>query len=81
MGAGAAGACLDILGQCEGDKFIAMATYPMLSPPPESFVMLKTIYSFVSWNIAWFFRSKIRGVRSKFIFGTTLAFNGVGDGL
>jgi NADPH:quinone reductase-like Zn-dependent oxidoreductase len=78
MGAGAADACLDILGHCEGDKFIAMATYPMPSPLPESFVMLKTIYSFVSWNIARFFKSKIRGVRSKFIFGSTLAFNGVG---
>jgi hypothetical protein len=41
-------------------------------------LLLKTIYGFVSWNIAWFFKSKIRGVRSKFIFGTTLAFNGVG---
>jgi NADPH:quinone reductase-like Zn-dependent oxidoreductase len=78
IGGGAADACVEILGNCKGSRFIAMATYPVPSPPPESFLLLKTIYSFISWSIVHFVKSKARGIRSKFIFGSTLAFNGVG---
>jgi len=55
-----------------------MVTYPTPSPPPGTFTVLKTVYSFLSWSIVWFFKSKTDGFRSKSVFGTMLAFNGVG---
>jgi NADPH:quinone reductase-like Zn-dependent oxidoreductase len=78
MGQGAVEACLDILPHVEGNKFIAMASYPMPSSPPKSLVLLRTIFHFISWNIATWFKCKVRGIGSKFIFGTTLTHNGVG---
>jgi NADPH:quinone reductase-like Zn-dependent oxidoreductase len=78
IGAGAADACMDVLNKCKGDKFVAMASYPMPSPEPTSFVVLKTAYCFVSWCIANWIKSKARGIRYKFIFATTLVDNGVG---
>jgi hypothetical protein len=78
IGNGAADACLDILRQCEGDKFISMATYPLPQPPPKRFVLLSTIISYISWNISAWFKAKARGIRFKFIFGDTLADNSVG---
>lgn len=78
MGQGAVEACLDILDHCEGKKFIAMATYPMPSTPPKSFVLLRTVFHFLSWNIATSIKCRTRGIGSKFIFGTTLTHNGVG---
>lgn len=78
VGPGAADACMDVLDKCKGDKFIAMASYPTPSLPPKRFVLLTTIYCFVSWSISNWIRSKARGIRYKFIFGTTLVDNGVG---
>ncbi|KAG0646231.1 dehydrogenase [Hyphodiscus hymeniophilus] len=81
MGRGAAEACRDILKHCHGKKFIAMATYPSLATPPTSLVLLRTILNFISWNISHWVTCKARGIGSKFIFGTTLAHNGVGKAL
>ena len=78
IGPGAADACLDILHQCEGDKFISMATYPMLQPQPKCFFLLLTIINYVSWNVAAWVKAKKRGIQIKFIFGDTLVDNGVG---
>lgn len=81
MGQGAVEACLDILPHCRGNKFIAMASYPVLSKPPTSLILLRTIFHFIRWNIATWFKCKARGINSKFIFGTTLVHNGVGKAL
>ncbi|MCJ1473065.1 hypothetical protein MMC13_001714 [Lambiella insularis] len=78
IGKGAADACMAILHNCKGNKVLSMATYPVPSPPPESLVLLKTAYSFVSWSVVNWFKSKAWGIRKDFIFGTSLAFNGVG---
>jgi hypothetical protein len=58
-----------------------MASYPIPQPPPKRFVLLTTIYCFVSWSIANWVKSKARGIRYKFIFGTTLIDNGVGEAI
>ena len=78
IGAGAADACMDILYKCQGNRFISMASYPVPDPAKDhSFLILKTIYGFVTWSIANWFKSKTRGTRTNFIFGTTLVQNGV----
>jgi NADPH:quinone reductase-like Zn-dependent oxidoreductase len=78
IGAGAADACREILSHCNGKKFIAMATYPMPQKPLESFVLPRTMFGFVSWNIKHWILCEIKGVNSKFIFAYSLIDNGVG---
>ena len=81
IGPGAAEACMDILHaktSAGTKKFVAMATFPMPSTPPKNFVLLSTIYAFMSWSIKTFIRCKLRGIGYKFIFGTTLVFNDIG---
>ena len=78
IGQGAADACSDVLDKCNGNKFISMATYPMPQPMPQSFVTLSIVWSFISWSVSNWFKSRARHIRSKFIFGTTLIDNGVG---
>ncbi|OCL03635.1 oxidoreductase [Glonium stellatum] len=78
VGQGASEACMDVLNKCEGNKLIAMASYPLPQPPPKHLVLLKTIFYFMSWGISMWFKSKTRGIGMKFIFGDTLIGNGVG---
>jgi len=78
MGSGAAEACMDVLDKCTGDKFISMATYPLPDPRPKRFVVPLTIYAFISFSISNWVKSKLRGIRTNFIFGSTLAHNDVG---
>jgi NADPH:quinone reductase-like Zn-dependent oxidoreductase len=72
MGNGAAEACLDILHQCQGDKFISMATYPLPNPPPTTFVVPRTILYFLSKKIEYWIKSKLRGIRLGTIFASTV---------
>jgi len=78
IGAGAAEACMEILDKSHGNKFVALATYP--SPPENAkhFVLLQTAFGFISWVVSYKLRGLLKGVGSAFIFGSTLAHNGVG---
>ncbi len=81
IGQGAADACLDVLDKCKGNKFIAMATYPVPQPPPKHFAFLQTAIYFVSWSIIAWFKSRTRHIGTKFIFGSSLVDNGVGKAI
>ena len=81
IGKGGADACFDVLHKCQGDKFISMATYPMPDPPPKRFVLPITIYTFLSWMIAAFFKSKLRGIKWNFISAGGVAGNGIGKSI
>lgn len=81
MGSGAAQACMDILHKCKGDKFISMASYPTPQPLPETFVIPQMAYGFISFSISNFVKSKLRGIPTNFIFGSTLAHNEVGKAI
>ena len=78
IGSGAADKCFDVLGKCKGTKFVSMASYPLPEPFPERFALPQVIWAYMSWSIAAFIKSKLRGIGYKFIFGTTLIHNGVG---
>ncbi|KAK5073410.1 hypothetical protein LTR70_010286 [Exophiala xenobiotica] len=78
IGYGAADACLDILGQCNGDKVLTMASYPMPASPPKRLVFLTTVYAYLSGMLSIWLKSRTRGIRTGYIFGTSLVFNGVG---
>ena len=78
IGARAAENCLDILGKCKGDKSISMATYPVPQTPPKNFVVLTMAASYLSGSANIWVKSKTRGIRTSFIFGSTLLYNEVG---
>ncbi|KAI4139100.1 MAG: hypothetical protein L6R39_006470 [Caloplaca ligustica] len=81
IGQGAAEACLDVLNKCDGDKAIAMATYPSIVPPPKRFVALQTAFNFISWNIRHWITSQARGIRTKSIWGGSLIDDGIGKAI
>lgn len=78
IGHGAAEACFDILDSCTGSKHIAMATYPVPSPPPQRFALLRIITYWVSRSILYWVRSKARGIGYKLVVGDELVDSGVG---
>lgn len=78
MGEGGAEACMDILPKCKGNKFISMATYPTPRSPPKRFAVPIQVWTFLSWNVMNWFKSKARGVKTAFIFASSLVENGVG---
>lgn len=69
--------CLDVLGRCKGNRKIALATFP-IPANPKRFAMLQIIFSFVTSMISIFIESKIRGIKTSFIFGS-VADDPVGD--
>jgi NADPH:quinone reductase-like Zn-dependent oxidoreductase len=81
IGPGAAEACMEVLDNSKGNKVIAMISYPMLNPPPKSLVVLRTGLNFASWMAVNTLKSKVKGIRTKFVFGDTLVDNGVGKGV
>lgn len=83
VGPGSAEACVDVVGACKGNKFVAMATYPVSfeHPPdgrPARFRRLTTIRRFVWFSLTMRLKCRMRGVRTKFIFGSSLINNEVG---
>lgn len=81
IGARAAENCLDILDKCKGDKFISMATYPVPQPAPKNFVVLTMATSYLSGAANIWVKSRTRGIRTNFIFGSTLLYNEVGKAI
>lgn len=82
IGTTSAPSCVRIVGACEGSKFVSIAT------PPVSFARLadgnrgrlelpRLVLRLITANLALQFRSRSRGIRTKYIFGTTLKANEV----
>jgi NADPH:quinone reductase-like Zn-dependent oxidoreductase len=83
IGAGSAAACIDIVGACKGNRFVALAT------PPTSFDavpagrgrlrrLMPAIARMIAGNITLALKARRRGVRTKFIWGSDLIANAVG---
>ena len=81
IGARAAENCLDVLDKCNGNKFISMATYPVPQKPPKNFAVLSIAASYMSGMANIWVKSKTRGIRTNFIFGSTLLYNEVGKAI
>lgn len=69
--------CLDVLGSCKGSKHVAMATFPVPQQPTR-FAMLQIIFCFVTSMISITIKSKLRGIKTSFVWGS-LAYSPVGD--
>lgn len=67
--------CLDVLGRCKGDKHVAMVSYPVPAKPRN---MLHLIYCFVTSMISITIKSKLRGIKTSFVWGS-VAHSPVGE--
>ncbi len=74
IGTGSAEPCADIVHACTGNKFISMAS-PSVSF--ENGMTFKVVRQLVSSNVALQVKCRTRGIRTKFIFGSTLKNNEV----
>jgi len=82
IGNGGAEACYAIMSKVNCDKkFVSMVSYPLPSSPPERFEVLQTIVHFVSWNVRWWAKTQVGGIGSKFVFGSSMAFNDISKAL
>jgi hypothetical protein len=83
IGQGSTLACLDILQAIRSDKFVAVAS------PPISFDaapvggarlpwLVPTLARLIRANAALTLKARMRGIRTKFIFGSSLVDNGIG---
>ena len=82
IGKGGAEACYTVMSKVSCDKkFVSMVSYPLPSPPPERFETLQTVAYFISWNVRWWIKTKVRGVGSKFVFGSSMAYNDISKAL
>ncbi|KKK15757.1 hypothetical protein P175DRAFT_0470843 [Aspergillus ochraceoroseus IBT 24754] len=82
LGVTAASALFDILDRCErGNKFIAMASYPVPQKPPKFFGTPYTILYFLSSMISYAIKSRTRGIGYRLVEVQGLLENGVGKEL
>jgi len=83
IGVGSAAACIDIVGACKGNRFVAMAT------PPTSFDkvpagrgrllrLVPAIARMLAGTTALTLKARRKGVRTKMIWGSALIANEVG---
>jgi NADPH:quinone reductase-like Zn-dependent oxidoreductase len=80
IGQGSTAPCFDIVHASTGDKFVSTASSPVsLDALPERGGLTPSmILTFVSSGIAVAIKARVQGIRTKFIFGDTLADNEVG---
>jgi NADPH:quinone reductase-like Zn-dependent oxidoreductase len=83
IGAGSAASCIDIVGACTGNRFVALAT------PAASFDdvpagrgrllrLAPAAARMIAGNIRLALKARLRGVRTKFVWGSDLIANEVG---
>lgn len=80
IGKGANAPCFDIVHASKGDKFVSTASGPFaLSDLPERGGLTPSmIFTFISSGAALAVKARMQGIRTKFIFGDSLADNEVG---
>ena len=71
--------CLDVLGRCEGDKRLAMATYPVPDPSQSRrFATLQTVFQAATSMISIAVKARLLGIKTSFIWGSVVG-SPVGD--
>jgi NADPH:quinone reductase-like Zn-dependent oxidoreductase len=79
IGNGSTEACIEVLSRTQGSKFVAQASFPFPEKAPETTLqMIRAMVVLVWSNVTVFIKSKLHGVQTKFVFGSSLAHNEVG---
>jgi len=75
IGSGSAEACLDVVHACTGNKFVSTASSAVSfeKPPRLPLLILQFLWSNASLQV----KSRMRRIRTKFIFGSSLMDNEV----
>lgn len=76
-------ACVEIVGRCKGRKFVSLVSFPLsfdtLSEKQSVLLQfLARMPAFLGYNIRLAIKKQFTGVRTNFIFGSSLMFNEVG---
>lgn len=80
IGNGSTEACIDILSKTSGTKFVAQISFPFPPKiPSTNFEFMSAVAGLVWSNIFIFIKSKVSGVKTKMVFGSTLAHNEIGS--
>ena len=75
IGGGSTEACLDIVHACKGQKFVSLATAPISFAKRPSLPVI--IFKFASFGISLQIKGRLRHIRTKFIYGSSLMDNEV----
>ena len=80
IGLGSNAPCFDIVHSSKSDKFVATASGAIAldALPERGGLTPAMIFGFVSSGVALAIKARVQGIRTKFIFGDTLADNEVG---
>ncbi|KAK1765981.1 polyketide synthase [Phialemonium atrogriseum] len=84
VGDGSLEACIDVVAAAAGaegggNKFVAQISVPFPDEMPTGVGgIVSAVVSLVWWNVKTWFKAKTNGVRTKFVFGSTLMNNEVG---
>ena len=81
IGTTGAAACVAILGQCEGNRFVSIVSPPVsfagLAGDPGALARARLVRRLVTSNVALQARARTRHVRTKYVWGTSLKKNEV----
>ncbi len=82
IGSTSAEACLAIVHGCQGNKFVAIATFPidfqhLTKGTTIGWQLLRQVPRIVSFSVSLLFKSRVWHIRTNSIFGTTLMDNEV----
>ncbi|KAK9492610.1 chaperonin 10-like protein [Lipomyces doorenjongii] len=78
IGDGGAEVLMSVLQASEGQKQIALVSYPVPKTQMNRFVFLRTALTFVSWTIAFKIKGAFNGVKGKYVNASSVTHNGVG---
>lgn len=83
IGHGSVEACLSIVAASKGRKFVSQASAPIdiYNFPSSVFGLIKTVVEMIWKSVTIAIRARTQGVGVKFIFGTDLMANEVGDAI
>ncbi|KAI0108713.1 zinc-binding oxidoreductase CipB [Nemania sp. FL0031] len=77
IGKGSLEACITIVSSVPGRRFVSQATIP-LDPPQGALGLIATVIGYIWWNVSIAVKARLKGVTTKFIWGSDLMLNEVG---
>lgn len=81
IGQGAAEKCMEVLNNSNGNKFIAMASFPVPQKEPQSMVFFRTVVFFVSWMISFKVKGLFKGIKSNLLNAGMITNSNVGKAI
>ena len=86
IGQGSPEACVAVVAACKGDrrdkrgKRVSIATFPITFDQPlgQKVPVLPTVARFLAFTVSLWLKSRLRGIHTRTIFGSSLAHDGVG---